>query len=102
MNTFPKKNIKQLSMPAYTPSSNGISERLNKTISYILSINKNCEINKVVRQAEMALNINFNRNLGISPYNLINQRNFFDPRHQTIEVKPKTICESTKQSTYKI
>ncbi|KAF9761440.1 hypothetical protein NGRA_2646 [Nosema granulosis] len=46
------KDIKHLFIPEYTPSSNGISERLNKTISFILTINKDKYINEAVNLAK--------------------------------------------------
>lgn len=59
-----KFSIKHIQVPIYTPSSNGIFEHLNQTISYIMSIHKGENIKEVIQKAEIALNINYNRIIG--------------------------------------
>ncbi|KAF9758260.1 Transposon Tf2-8 polyprotein, partial [Nosema granulosis] len=64
---YQEKGIKQILVPDYTPSSNGISERLNKTIAFTLTINKGQPIKSVVKQAENVINLNYNRSIGCPP-----------------------------------
>ncbi|MGL5899814.1 MAG: DDE-type integrase/transposase/recombinase, partial [Lactobacillaceae bacterium] len=71
-------NIQQCLIPSYTPSSNGISERINKTISFILSISENKNMKEVITTIENTLNFNYNRNLRASPFEIINHYNLYD------------------------
>jgi transposase InsO family protein len=84
-NYLEENSIRHILVPCYTPSSNGISERLNKTISFILSISKGEHIRDAVQRAESTLNLNYNRNLGVVPLNLLTQKDFYDPLNRPNE-----------------
>lgn len=69
--------IEQILVPEYTPSSNGISERLNKTISFTLTINKGKPIRELVSRTEKVINMNYNRSIGTSPAALCTGNDFY-------------------------
>ena len=71
-------NIKQILVPEYTPSSNGISERANKIITEALTINKGKTIKEVIEEAEHCLNNNYNRTIKASPGSKVNGFDFYN------------------------
>lgn len=56
-----KRNIKQIFVPPYTPSSNGISERINRTINEILRFYKKKKLKKVVDIINKRINLFYHR-----------------------------------------
>lgn len=67
---FETNKIQQILVPEYTPSSNGISERINKTITFTLIANKQKTMEEIVETAENTLNLNYNRMLGGIAYSI--------------------------------
>ena len=65
----------------YTPSSNEISESLNKTITFVLSVNRG---NKKV---EKATNINYNRNLKAALLSIIRKYDIYDSYKKLLKFK---------------
>ncbi|TBU00810.1 hypothetical protein CWI37_0893p0010 [Hamiltosporidium tvaerminnensis] len=80
-----KQNIKQLLIPIYSPGSNGISERINKTISFMLSINKKKDIYEIVKEIENTINLNYNSSLKCSPYSIIQEYSIYNPLRRRVE-----------------
>ena len=58
-------------IPAYHPQSNGISERINKTVAEILRMNKGFKLTKIIEKIEHRINNNCNTSLGVSKRNSI-------------------------------
>lgn len=71
-------NIKQILVPEHTPSSNGISKRLNKIITGILIISKGKKIEEAVKEAEHCINTNYNRSIKSSPLYWKNGFDFYN------------------------
>lgn len=82
------KSIKHVRIPEYTPSSNGISERINQTITFMLAVNKGKNIKEVTQIAEDAINFNYNKNLQLSPYAGKYGYNFYDLDKAKQFIKP--------------
>ncbi|WUR04570.1 endonuclease [Vairimorpha necatrix] len=76
-------------IPTYSPRSNGISESLNKTIAFILAINKKRNIQTILADIEDTINMNHNRTIGTSPLAAIKQFSVFDPLHNKTTVKSR-------------
>ncbi len=72
------KNIIHIKTSVYNPSSNGISESINKGIKIVLLNNKGTELNNLSDLISKRLNFNRNRILGCSPAELLNQYSAFD------------------------
>ena len=97
MKDFLKTNkMEQILVPEYTPSANGISERINKIITEMLIINKGKRINEILQETEFCINNNYNRMIKASPaskiygldlYNILNLPNK--------EEDKTTICNNT-------
>lgn len=81
------QDIKHILVPIYTPSSNGISESINKTISFMLSINKGETIHKTITMIETVINYNYNRSIKSSPMAVIQGINSYDPVARILEFK---------------
>ena len=82
-----KHNIQHNVIPIYTPSSNGIFEAINKTISFVLSISKGKKIKDIIMRIEKAINTNYNRSIKASPLSIIRKYNLYDPFNTKIEFK---------------
>ncbi|KAG0435959.1 Transposon Tf2-6 polyprotein [Dictyocoela muelleri] len=91
-------DIKHLKIPPYSPISNGISERINKTITEGLRFNRYKKLETIKEWIEFKINNNFNRNLGASPNCIIYGYDFYDP-HYTKKTFNKKI---TKNQNFKI
>ncbi|KAF9763219.1 Retrovirus-related Pol polyprotein from transposon 17.6 [Nosema granulosis] len=91
-----EKDINHLVTPIYHPQSNGISERINGTLSEILSMNSGESMEEIVKRATERLNYNYKRCIGGSPFQYINQYNRFDPFKRKREV---IIPEQTSSGT---
>jgi hypothetical protein len=67
-------------IPKYTPSANGISERINIAIAEVLRINKYKSIQEIVKKIHHKVNENYNIALRCAPTALVTGTNFYDPR----------------------
>ncbi|KAF9760600.1 Transposon Tf2-6 polyprotein, partial [Nosema granulosis] len=75
-----KMNIECRYIPKYTPSSNGVSERLNIAISEVLRMNKGKSISQVVKVIRHKLNENHHTTIHCTPRALLTGEHFYDPR----------------------
>ncbi|MGL5899824.1 MAG: RNase H-like domain-containing protein, partial [Lactobacillaceae bacterium] len=100
-NYYNSKGIRQILVPEYTPSSNGISERLNRTITFILTINKDKEITDAVKEAEDTININYNRSIKASPQAIVFGYDYYDVFRRRKNIKIK-LSNNTKYLKYRI
>ncbi|KAF9761964.1 hypothetical protein NGRA_2302 [Nosema granulosis] len=103
-NYLHEKDISHILIPEYTSSSNGISERLNKTLSFILTANKGKSIHDIIRRGENNLNYNHNRSIGTSPIALATGKDPFDIFRLSLNrPRRKTKHHSTrKRTTWKL
>ncbi|KAG0440918.1 Gag-Pol polyprotein [Dictyocoela muelleri] len=95
-------NIKQLLIPPYSPISNGISERINKSITEGLRFNRYDKLDKIKKWVEFKINYNFNRNLGTSPNSLIDGYDFFDPHFVKKTFKKRIIRRKNSSEIKKL
>lgn len=65
---FKENNINHILIPSYTPSSNGISERINRTINEILRIYKKKKPKELIEIMHRRLNQTYNNSLKSIPY----------------------------------
>lgn len=88
---FLKNNkIKHLFIPSYTPSSNGISERLNRTIIQILRLYKNIQLQKILEIIKRRLNIIYHRGVKGFPISILEEPNALNQVNNNItELKKK-------------
>lgn len=69
---FIRNEIKHILIPEYSPRSNGISERINRTISEIFRIYRGHNLVFIVRIIERRLNLTHNRGIGGIPGEMVN------------------------------
>ncbi|MGL5898737.1 MAG: hypothetical protein ACRCZW_03590, partial [Lactobacillaceae bacterium] len=84
-----KEDIIHSLVPIYSPKSNGISESINKTIAFMLSIKKGKRIKDIIKVIEKTININYNRTLSAAPFTIINKYSPYDPFKRRIELQNK-------------
>ncbi|MGL5899968.1 MAG: reverse transcriptase domain-containing protein, partial [Lactobacillaceae bacterium] len=91
-------DVQQLFIPEYTPGSNGISERINKSITEMLMINKGKSMSEIIKEAEDCLNMNYNRSIGTSPNHLLTGQNFYDVQKcgRMPEISNQTVKRNTR------
>ncbi|WUR04689.1 pol polyprotein [Vairimorpha necatrix] len=77
-------NIQQL-IPAYHPQSNIVSERINRTISEMLRMNKKRDMKSIVKSIEHRINNNVNTTMGFSPREVVFKRSFYDLESKKME-----------------
>lgn len=58
----------------YSPTSNGVAERLNQVISFVLKHFRNLSITNAVKLAETRMRMSYHRGLKCSPIELTQQR----------------------------
>ncbi|KAF9760596.1 Retrovirus-related Pol polyprotein from transposon, partial [Nosema granulosis] len=99
-----KLEIKPRYIPKFTPSSNGISERINVVISEMLRLHRGRSIRYIVKKIHHRLNENHNTTIQCSPKSLISGVCFYNPFNNKEEFqKPKNKNnESSLISTIKI
>lgn len=61
------KEIKHILIPTYSPQSNGITERLNRTIGEVLRLYKGENFNKVLEVVHRRINFTYNTSLNAIP-----------------------------------
>ncbi|KAG0441345.1 Gag-Pro-Pol polyprotein [Dictyocoela muelleri] len=79
--------ISHVKTSPYNPTSNGISERINSAIAYILGMNKGSSLKKAVKKVEIHLNFTHHTILNASPMELINGYSVFDILNRDISSK---------------
>ncbi|WUR03048.1 DDI1-like protein [Vairimorpha necatrix] len=84
-NYLQKQGIKQQLIPAYHPQSNGVSERINRTISEMLRMNKKKNMKSIVKSIEHRINNNVNTTIGCSPREVVFKRSFYDLESKEME-----------------
>ncbi|KAG0432648.1 hypothetical protein DMUE_5483 [Dictyocoela muelleri] len=73
-----KNNISHRKTAPYNPMSNGISERINSTILFILRIYKGDTLSEVIKNIEINLNFTYHSILRSSPMEFLNGYSLFD------------------------
>jgi ribonuclease HI len=74
-------------IPKYTPSSNGISERINVSISEILRMSRGQSMSAIVKLIHHKLNENHHTSIRCTPTALLTGVHFYDPKGEVREVK---------------
>jgi hypothetical protein len=90
---FHEKKIKHIRTPIYHPSSNGISERINRTIGESISIHKGVKVEELVKLIEHKLNENYNRSIGVSPMSFVVSWTF--PHHNFYRLLSPLVLSET-------
>jgi len=90
--------IKHIMCSAYSPTSNGMAERINQTITFVLCHFKHLGMNAAVDLAERKLNLCFNRSIGCSPITLINQHHPLDITKSIATNSPEDAVETSNSN----
>lgn len=90
-----ERGIQQVLCTPYSPTSNGISERINQSILFTLRHFKHLCITQAIRLAERRLQLCYHRTLGVCPVELVSNRHPLD----VLETRNmRTVAESTKRA----
>ncbi|KAG0436211.1 hypothetical protein DMUE_4333 [Dictyocoela muelleri] len=82
-----KNKIRPVRSPIYQSSSNGISERINKHISKVLSIFKGKSIVNISQIIHKKINYNYRRTIKAIPMDIVNGVYTLDPDERIFKFK---------------
>ncbi|KII65927.1 Transposon Tf2-9 polyprotein [Thelohanellus kitauei] len=94
-NLLKSMNISESYTSTYNPTANGISERINSTISTVLRICQNQDLSKSIMLVNTRLNCSFHRILNTTPFELKYNYAYLDPLKRQVnkleEAKQRTL-----------
>jgi hypothetical protein len=99
-----KNKIKHTLIPPYTPSSNGVSERINQTFSEMIRMYKSKGIKKILSKVRQRLNRNYHTTIKAIPEVIVHKTNVFNPGicDEAYAAVKKNIQDYKKFNRYKI
>lgn len=98
------QGIKHIQTAAYNPTYNGISERLNSTISTICRSSRGKSISKLLRNLYIGLNLPGHIRLGLSPFDMVYEYSVLDAykrnlkdKIESVKLEGRSIVENEKK-----